>query len=88
MKEEKERWIGEQCGEIEKGMTQGNNKKAYRTLNLLTKTHQKKTTAATEDKGSNILTESSEILNSWAEKFTLQLYENFTTFQYNKTPAY
>ena len=55
MKEAKERWIVEKCGEIEKDMMQGNNKKAYKTLKLLTKEKQNKTTAI-KDKDGNLLT--------------------------------
>ena len=58
--------------EIEKDMMQGNNKKAYKTLELLTKEKQNKTTAI-EDKDGNLLTESSEVLNRWTE-YCKELY--------------
>ena len=47
-------------------MMLGNNKKAYKTLKLLTKEKQNMTTAI-EDKDGNLLTESSEVLNRWTE---------------------
>ena len=58
MKEAKERWIVEKCGEIETDMMQGNNKKADKTPKLLTKEKQNKKTAI-KDKDGDLLTESS-----------------------------
>ena len=75
MKEAKGRWMDEQCGEIEKVMTQGNSKRAHRTLKLLTKTQQNKTRTI-EDRVSNLLTENSEGLNGWPE-YSRELY-NFS----------
>ena len=72
MREAKERWINEQCREVEEGMSKGNSKKAYKTLKLLTKIQQNKTTVI-EDKDGNLLTESSEVLNRWAE-YCKELY--------------
>ena len=61
-------------------MMQGNNKKAYRTLKLLTKEKQNKTTAI-EDKDGNLLTESSEVLNRWTELYNFPIQPDTSLLQ-------
>ena len=46
----KEKWISEQCDNIEKSITEGNSKKAFDTLNKLTRKQQHK---ATDIEGKN-----------------------------------
>ncbi|CAH1266623.1 Hypp3444 [Branchiostoma lanceolatum] len=48
MREAKEKWIEDQCEEIQHGMASGNSRKAYETLKTLTKTQQPRT-AVIED---------------------------------------
>ena len=65
-------------------MTSGNSKEAFTTLKVLTKTQQYKSSVI-EDKGGNILTESTSVLNRWTEycsgQIQLELHPN--TIQYN-----
>ena len=75
MKAAKEEWSGQQCKNIEKGMTSGNNKETYNTTKALTKTQQHKS-AFIEDSTGNILTESTAVLNRWTEYCSgLYIYE-------------
>ena len=66
MKAAKEKGTEEQCKNIEKRMMSGNRKEAYNTLKALTKTHQHES-AVVEGRYGNILTESTDVLNRWAE---------------------
>ena len=54
MKEAQERWIIEQCNDIEAGMRTSNSKAAFKTLKLLTKSHKTRLTMI-EDKTATYL---------------------------------
>ena len=56
-----EKWISEQCDNIEKGIKEGNSKKAFDILKKLTRKQQHKATVI-EDKNSSLLTDNAAIL--------------------------
>ena len=72
MQKAREKWINDQCDDIEKSMQMGNCKKAYETLRKLTKQQQAKSSVI-EDSSGNLLTESSAVLNRWTE-YCQELY--------------
>ncbi|KAI8486085.1 hypothetical protein Bbelb_361850 [Branchiostoma belcheri] len=76
MREVKEKWIEEQCEEIEHGMQRGNSRKAYETLKILTNTQQSSSKPTViEDSDGNLLTDSSAVLNRWTE-YCEELYNH------------
>ena len=83
-----EKWIEEQCKNVEKGMMTGNSKEAYNTLKTFTRTQQRKS-AVIEDSSGNILTESSAVLNRWTEYcsglYTYELHPDTSQLQSNQT---
>ena len=72
MKEAKEKWLDDQCRDIERGFQRGDSKKAYETLKTLTKVQQSKSSVI-ENKDGNLLTESSAVLTRWTE-YCKELY--------------
>ena len=62
MKKAKENWVCKQCTYID----QGNDKTAYNTLNILTRTSQPKSTAI-EDRDGNLLTNNEKVKERWTE---------------------
>ena len=84
------KWIEEQCKNIEKEMMSGNNKVAYSTPKALIKT-QLHTSVVTEDSCGNVLTESTYVLNRWTEcRIDLPNYElhpDTSLLQSNQTPG-
>ena len=66
MKKAKEKWIGEQCSEMEQNPRKNNGKRAYQLVKDLTTVKQAKATTATDLSGI-CLTEEREILNRWTE---------------------
>ena len=74
MKKAKEKWIGEQCTEIEENPRKNNSKRAYKLVKDLTTVKQGKATTV-QDHSGKCLTEEREILNRWTEYCT-QLYNH------------
>ena len=74
MRNAKEKWIEQQCGEIQQGMAAGNSKRAYETLRTLTKTQQPKASVI-EDSSGNLLTESTAVQKRWTE-YCQKLYNH------------
>ncbi|XP_066285795.1 uncharacterized protein [Branchiostoma lanceolatum] len=72
MREANDKWIEDQCEEIQHGMASGNSRKAYETLKTLTKTQQPRA-AVIEDSSGNLLTENTAVLDRWTEYCT-ELY--------------
>ncbi len=66
MRVAREKWLSQQCEEIERNTEKGNSKKAYQTLKTLTKTQQNKSTVI-EDRNDILLTDSSAVLARWTE---------------------
>ena len=62
MKKAKEKWIGEQCSEMEQNPRKNNGKRAYQLVKDLTTVKQAKATTATDLSGI-CLTEEREILS-------------------------
>ena len=65
-KETKEQWIIDQCRDNEAGMKTGNNKAAFDTLKLLTKSHQTRLTVI-EEKNGNLLFEETAVIRRWTD---------------------
>ena len=84
-----EKWIEEQCKNVEKGMMTGNSKEAYNTLKTLTRTQQHKS-AVIEDSSGNILTESTDVLKGWTEYYNglynYELHPDTILLQSDETP--
>ena len=57
----KEEWISEQCDNMEKGIKEGNSKKAFDTLKKLTRKQQHKATVI-EGKNVPLLTDNAAVL--------------------------
>ena len=74
MKEAKEKWIDECCGDIENSLTRNNSKKAYQLVKDLTKEKHAKVTTV-KDKSGKCLTEEPDILNRWTE-YCCELYNH------------
>ena len=69
MKEAKETWIQSQCTSINEDMAKGRaNKKAYKTLKILTKTTSRKTMIIL-DKDNKPVTENIELIKTWTEYY-------------------
>ena len=90
MKAAKEKWIREQCKNIEKGMMSGNSKEACNVLKAFTKTQQLKS-AVIEDNSGNILTENTAVLNRWTEYcsglYKYEIHPGTSLLQSNQTPT-
>ena len=90
MKAAKERWIEEQCKNVEKGIMSGNGKKAWNTIKAFTKTQRHKS-AVIEGSSGNILTEGIAVLNQWTEYcgglYNYELYSDTSLLQSNQTPT-
>ena len=66
MKNAKENWTGEQCGEIEENLRKNNTKRAYQLVkDLATVTQGKATTV--QDRSGKCLPQERQILNRWKE---------------------
>lgn len=76
MKKAKEDWIEDQCCNVEEGLANGNSKKAYETLRILTKTQQRAATVI-EDSSGQLLTENTAVLSRWTE-YCRDLYNHKT----------
>ena len=61
----KEKWISEQCDNIEKGIKESNSKKAFDTLKKLTR--KQSTATVIEDKNGFLLTDNATVLTRWTE---------------------
>ena len=72
MKKAKEKWVGEQCSEIEEILRKNNSKRAYQLLKDLTTVKQGKATIL-QDRSGKCLTEERQILNRWTE-YCSELY--------------
>ncbi|XP_068691590.1 uncharacterized protein [Montipora foliosa] len=71
----KEKWIQEQCEDIETNLMKNNSKKAYDTVKTLTKSKQSKVNTIKDKKGETII-ERSKILERWTEYCSeLYIYE-------------
>ena len=66
MRETKQRWIEDQCAEIEEHLSNNNSKKAYKTIKELTNTKQGRVMTI-QDKSGKCLTEEQDIRNRWTE---------------------
>jgi len=72
MKSAKQKWINDQCADMEDCLTNNNTKQAFQLVKDLTR--QKQSTATTiKDKNGNNLTEETDILNRWTE-YCSELY--------------
>ena len=67
-----EKWIEEQCKNVEKGMMSENSKEAYNTLKSLTKMQQP-LSAVIKDSSGNILTEITAVINWWTKHCSVKL---------------
>lgn len=81
MRKAKEKWVSDQCFNIDIGMKYGNTKNAYNTLKLLTKKRQAKSTAI-EDENGNLLTNQKEVNERWT-----QYCSNLYNVQLNTDPT-
>ena len=72
MKKAKEKWIEEQCSEIEENLRKNKSKRAYQLVKDLTTVKQGKATTV-QDRSGKYLTEERQILNRWAE-YCSELY--------------
>lgn len=74
MTKAKEKWITEQCEEIEKDLKINNSKKAFETVKNLTKPKTSKVNSI-KDKNGEVLIEKSKILERWTE-YCSELYNH------------
>ena len=74
MKKAKEKWIGQQCSEIEENLRKNNSKRAYQLIKDLTTVKQGKASTV-QDRSGKCLTEERQILNRWTE-YCSELYKN------------
>jgi hypothetical protein len=81
IKETSEKWIENQCKDIENSLEHNNNKKSYKIVKDLTGTKQTRATTI-EGKEGMCLTEEKEILERWTE-YCSELYTHVAT---NKDP--
>ena len=72
MKKAKEKWIQNQCQNIDDCLKKNNSKTAYKLVQDLTGTKQERTTII-QDKGGTCLTENEDILKRWTE-YCSELY--------------
>lgn len=77
MKSAKQKWVEEQCKEVEDNMSRNNTKKVYDKIKDLTR-EKKSTVTIIADKEGNILTEEQEIHQRWTE-YCKDLYNTKTT---------
>ena len=68
----KEKWINDQCEEVEQSLKMNNSEKAYDTVKLLTKPKQSKVNSI-KDKNGDIIIEKNKILERWTE-YCSELY--------------
>ena len=68
----KEKWVQEQCEDIESNLTRNNSKKAYETIKTLTKAKLNKVNTIKDKDGETIM-EKTKILERWTEYCT-ELY--------------
>ena len=73
MKKAKEKWIGEQCSEIEESLRKNNSKRAYQQVKYLTTVKQGKATTV-QGRSGKCLTEERQILDRWTE-YCSELYK-------------
>ena len=66
MQKAKEKWIGEQCSEIEENLRKNNRKRAYQVVKDLTTVKEGKVTSD-QDRSGKCLTEERQILNRCTE---------------------
>ena len=76
MKEAKEKWIEEQCIEMEDNLNKNSSKRAFQVVRDLT-SEKKGRINNIQDKSGNCLTEEREIINRWTEYCT-ELYNSQT----------
>ena len=69
MKEAKEKWIEEQCSEIEDNLNKNNSKRVFQVIKDLT-SEKKGRINTIQDESGNCLTEEREIINRWTEHCT------------------
>ena len=81
MKKAKEKWIGEQCGEIEETLRKNDSKRAYQLMKDLTTVKQGKATTV-QDRSGKCYTEERQILNRRTE-YCSELYNHKT----NRDPS-
>ena len=62
MKKAEEKWIGEQCSEIDENLRKNNSRRAYQLVKDLTSVKQGKVTTV-QDRSGKCLTEERQILN-------------------------
>ena len=74
MKKTKEKWMGEQCSEIEENLRKNNSKRAHQLVKDLTTVKQGKATTVQHCPG-KCLAEEREILNRWT-KYRTELYNH------------
>ena len=74
MNRAKEKWIGEQCSEIEENLWKNNSKRTYQLVKGLTTVKQGKATTVQASSG-RCITEEREILNRWT-KHSTELYNH------------
>ena len=72
MKKPKEKWVGEQCSEIEENLRKDHGKRAYQLVKDLTTVKQGKATTV-QDRSGKCITEKRQILNRWTE-YCSELY--------------
>ena len=66
MREAKEKWISNQCNDIERNLKTNNTKEAYRIVKVLANSKQSRPNTIL-DKNGKCLTESKEIMHRWTE---------------------
>ena len=74
MKKAKEKWIEEQCSEIEENLRKNNSERANQLVEDLTTVKQGEATTV-QDRSGKCLTEEREILNRWTE-YCSELYNH------------
>ena len=68
----KEKWINDQCAEVEQSLKMNNSKKAYDTVKSLTKPKQSKVNSI-KDKNGEVIIEKNKVLERWTE-YCSELY--------------
>ena len=76
MKEAKEKWISDQCDNIETGMKLNNSKATFDTLTTLTRSQQPKASVI-EDKNRALLTDEASVTNRWIYNYELRPDNSF-----------
>ena len=84
LRDTKEKWIKDQCYDIERGMKRGDSKAAFNTLRLITNSVQPKANAI-ENKQGELLTNKDEVTKRWTEYcsnlYNLELNTNNSVLQ-------